>query len=102
MIGKGRREAAFLFLLLLAPAWSQAQDVQAGAKKAETCGACHGPSGNAPTQPQFPILAAQTARYTYLELRDFQEGRRTDPMMDPIAKLLSRQDMQDLAAQCAA
>jgi cytochrome c553 len=100
--GKGRREAAFLFLLLLAPAWSQAQDVQAGAKKAETCVACHGPNGDAPTQPQFPILAAQTARYTYLELRDFQEGRRTDPMMDPIAKPLSRQDMQDLAAYFAA
>jgi len=100
--GKGRREAAFLFLLLLAPAWSQAQDVQAGAKKAETCAACHGPNGATPTQPQFPVLAGQTARYTYLQLRDFQEGRRTDPMMDPIVKPLSREDMQDLAAFFAA
>ena len=108
MIGKGRREAAFSFpavflvLLLGAPAWSQAQDVQAGAKKAEVCVACHGPNGAAPTQPQFPSLAGQTARYLYLELRDFKEKRRSDPNMDPIAAPLSREDMQDLSAYFAA
>ena len=78
-----------------------AQDVDAGQKKAEACVACHGPNGN-PTQPQFPMLAGQTARYIYLQLRDFKEGRRSEPQMDPFVKDLSRQDMFDLSAYFAA
>ena len=35
----------------------------------------------------------QTWRYIYLQLRDFKEGRRTDPQMTPMAKDLSRDDM---------
>ncbi len=78
-----------------------AQDVDAGRKKAETCVACHGPNGNS-TQSQFPILAGQTARYTYLQLGDFKEGRRKEPQMDPFVQNLSRADMLDLAAFFAA
>lgn len=95
-------QAALFAVFLLAPAWAHAQDVQAGAKKAEVCVACHGPNGAAPTQPAFPILAGQTARYMYLELRDFKEKRRSDPNMDPIVAPLSREDMQDLSAYFAA
>jgi cytochrome c553 len=102
MFAKGRLRAAFSFLLLAAPGWAHAQDVQAGAKKAEVCVACHGPNGAAPIQPQFPILAGQTARYLYLQLRDFKEKRRSDPNMDPIAAPLSREDMLDLSAYFAA
>ncbi len=78
-----------------------AQDVEAGKKKAEVCIACHGPNGNS-SSPQFPILAGQTARYLYLQLRDFKEGRRNEPLMKPIVANLSRQDMFDLAAFFAA
>ena len=80
---------------------AHAQDVAAGRKKAEACVACHGPDGNS-TQPQFPILAGQTARYLYLQLGDFKEGRRKEPQMDPFAKDLSRADMLDLSAFFAA
>ena len=59
--------------------------------KAAICAACHGPEGKA-IDP-YPVLAGQTSRYLYLELRDFQEGRRSDPQMTPIAKDLSRDDM---------
>ncbi len=38
-------------------------------------------------------LAGQTWRYIYVQLKDFKEGRRTDPQMSPIAKDLSRDDM---------
>lgn len=100
-MSKGRLRAAFFFLLLCLPAWSQGQDVQPGAKKAEVCAACHGPNGNS-TQPLFPNLAGQTARYTNLQLRDFKEGRRKDPMMDPIVQPMSREDMQDLSVFFAA
>lgn len=100
-MSKGRLRAAFFFLLLCLPAWSQGQDVQPGAKKAEVCAACHGPNGNS-TQPLFPNLAGQTARYTNLQLRDFKEGRRKDPMMDPIVQPLTPEDMQDLSVFFAA
>lgn len=80
---------------------AQAQDIEAGRKKAESCVACHGPNGNS-TQPAFPILAGQTARYTYLQLKDFKEGRRNEPQMEPFLAKLSREDMFDLAAFFAA
>ncbi|MFM9884012.1 MAG: c-type cytochrome [Burkholderiales bacterium] len=84
--------------------WSasaMAQDVEKGRKKAEVCVACHGPNGNS-LAPQFPILAGQTARYIYLQLKDFKEGRRAEPTMDPFLKDLTREDMFDLAAFFAA
>jgi cytochrome c553 len=96
-LGKGRLRAAFFFCLLAVPAVAGAQDAAAGAKKAEPCFACHGKNGNS-VVPQFPNLAGQTARYIYLQLRDFQEGRRSDPVMQPLAKPLTREDMFDIAA----
>ena len=63
--------------------------------KAAVCAACHGPGGN-PTDTSYPILAGQTSRYLYLELRDFQEGRRSDPLMTPMAAGLSRDEMREL------
>jgi cytochrome c553 len=72
----------------------------AGKEKAAVCAACHGPDGNA-TLPQNPILAGQTPRYLYLQLKDFKEGRRKDPLMSPMAANLSKEDMYDLAAYFA-
>ncbi len=89
-----------LVLLILAPvcaAPGRAQDVDAGRQKAEFCFGCHGPNGN-PTLPLYPVLAGQTARYIYLQLQDFKEGRRKEPQMEPFVAELSRQDMLDLAA----
>jgi cytochrome c553 len=75
-----------------------AADVRAQADaikdKAETCVACHGPNGNS-TDPQYPILAGQTARYIFLELRDFKEGRRQHP--HPMAANLAPDDMLAVA-----
>ena len=101
--GRGRLRAASLFwlTLLVAALPALAQDLEAGRKKAETCAACHGVGGNSPA-PQFPILAGQTARYLYLQLRDFKEGRRSEPTMEPFVKDLSRDDMFNLAAFFAA
>jgi cytochrome c553 len=72
-----------------------AQDDAAARKLAEPCFACHGPDGNSPN-PDFPILAGQSWRYIYVELKDFKEGRRNDPVMSPIASTLSREDMMAL------
>ena len=88
-------------MLALAALPAAAQNLEAGRKKAETCVACHGPNGN-PADGKFPILAAQTARYLYLQLRDFKEGRRSEPTMEPFVKDLTREDMLDLATFFAA
>ena len=64
--------------------------------KAQVCPACHGPNGNS-TNPQYPVLAGQNSRYIYLQLKDFKEGRRHDPQMDPMAAPLTRDDMLALA-----
>lgn len=64
--------------------------------KVAVCAACHGPNGNS-ASPQYPTLAGQNARYIYLELKDFKEGRRHDPQMDPMAATLERDDMLALA-----
>ncbi len=91
--------AAFLFLLVLFHAAHA--DPAAGKSKAAPCTACHGADGNS-TIPQFPVLAGQTARYLYLELKDFKEGRRSEPSMQPAVAKLSREDMLDLSEYFAA
>jgi cytochrome c553 len=64
--------------------------------KAQACAACHGIDGNS-TTPLYPVLAGQTARYLYLQLRDFQEGRRSNELMSPMAAGLTRDEMHELA-----
>ncbi|HEX7329578.1 MAG TPA: c-type cytochrome [Casimicrobiaceae bacterium] len=60
------------------------------------CAACHTATGNS-TNPMYPILAGQTARYIYLQLKDFKAGRRHDPSMDPIVAALSPDELLPLA-----
>jgi cytochrome c553 len=64
--------------------------------KAQVCAACHGANGNS-KNPMYPTLAGQNSRYIYLQLKDFKEGRRHDPQMDPMAAPLTREDMLALA-----
>lgn len=70
-------------------------DAQAPARAA-VCIACHGEGGRS-TITLNPILAGQTSRYLYLQLRDFQEGRRSDPQMSPMVAGLSRDELRELA-----
>ena len=90
----------FSLALLCVAFSSHAADVVAGKEKAASCVACHGTNGNS-TNAMFPVLAGQSARYIYLELRDFKEGARTNAIMSPMAANLSKADMQDLAAYFA-
>ena len=86
--------AAVVAALAALPAQAQmdAAQMAAARQKAEVCFACHGPNGNS-ANPAFPVLAGQSWRYTYLQLKDFKEGRRSDPAMSPMAADLSRDDM---------
>ena len=101
MSARAAASVALAAFALVAAQTAWGQDVRAGREKAAPCQACHGPDGNS-TIPVVPILAGQTARYLYLQLRDFREGRRHDPQMDPVVANLSREDMVDLAAFFAA
>jgi cytochrome c553 len=87
---------ALALLALPAASAANTQDVEAGRAKAQPCAACHGADGNSPT-PEVPSLAGQSWRYLYVQLRDFQEGRRSNPLMSPMAKPLSREDMMAIA-----
>jgi len=90
---------ALLAATVGAPA--HAADVEAGRRKAEACGACHGADGNA-TIPGTPSLSGQPVYFTHWQLIKYRDGRRKDPQMSPVAKNLSDTDMADLAAYYAA
>ncbi len=85
-----------LVMALAGPTLGFAQDIEAGRAKSQVCAACHGADGNAPAAI-FPNLAGQTWRYLYIQLKDFKEGKRNNPLMTPMVESLSRQDMINIA-----
>jgi cytochrome c553 len=104
MTAKTRLLGIALATLIAPTAWA-AGSAEAGAAKAATCLACHGPNGNGMAAlPDQPKLAGQSATYTLSQLRAFHDGKRLDATgrMPPMAMILSDEDMQDLAAYFAA
>ena len=79
-----------------------AGNAENGKVKAQACAACHGPDGNKPIGPDFPIIAGQHADYLSKALRDYKSGARANPIMKGFAAPLSRQDIDDIAAYFAA
>lgn len=77
-------------------AQSESPSADAMKEKAIVCTTCHGEGGNAIITTS-PILAGQTSRYMYLQLKDFKEGRRKDPLMSAMVGSLSKDDMRALA-----
>ena len=96
---KARHFAAALAFALVLPA--SAADAEAGKRKAEACGACHGIDGNS-ASPEFPSLAAQPPLYVFYQLLNFRDGRRKSDVMVPFAAKLSDEDMKDIAEYFAA
>ncbi|MFL5413636.1 MAG: c-type cytochrome [Myxococcales bacterium] len=76
-------------------------DIEAGRAKAVYCAGCHGADGNS-VITDYPILAGQTARYVYIQLKDYKAGRRSHDMMTPAVQPLTPDDMRDLATFYAA
>jgi cytochrome c553 len=77
---------------------TMAADYEAGRKKAaEVCAACHGEDGNKTLTPDTPRLAGQYYDYIVHALLAFQKGKRENPLMSPMAKPLTREDIHNVA-----
>ena len=69
---------------------------------APACVTCHGAAGQGQGAAGFPRLAGLNAGYFAAQLRGFHDGTRANPIMGPIAKLLTAADSQALAEYYAA
>lgn len=74
-----------------------AGSAEKGQAKAATCVACHGVNGNS-ANPEWPNLAGQHETYIKRQLTAFKGDVRQNPLMTPMAKPLSEEDMADLGA----
>lgn len=91
--------AVSLASLLLAGT-AQAGDPAAGKAKSATCVACHGEKGIS-AQPIYPNLAGQKEQYLVLAMEAYKSGARSNPIMKPMAAMLSSEDIKNLAAYYA-
>ena len=84
--------ASSLLLALHASA-SQAQSLE---EQVATCTECHGEAG-VPTAPDIPVIWGQEFYYLYVQLRDYNAGRRANEIMSGIAADMTKEQMQTLA-----
>lgn len=61
------------------------------------CVSCHGAAGNS-TITANPRLAGQHTAYIVKQLTDFRTAARNNPVMSPLAKALSDDDVKNIAA----
>jgi cytochrome c553 len=99
--GRTSAAAAAAALSLLAFVQPVYAGVEEGRVKAQTCVACHGPSGNS-TNPAIPSLSGQPKQFIVSALYQFREGKRKNDQMTPLAANLSNVDLNDLAAYFSA
>jgi len=71
-----------------------------GKTKAAACAACHGAEGISVNLPG-PTLAGQNQAYLVEKLLNYQTGKRSNPMMTPMAAALSKDDINDVGAYFA-
>jgi len=94
------RQTLLLLALTAFGPTAQAADVDAGKAKAATCAACHGPAGIS-SNPEWPNLAGQQEVYLRKQITAFRDGKRSDPLMAPMVKQLTDEDIKNLAAYYA-
>ena len=75
----------------------QAADAKAGQIKAGLCVTCHGAYGLS-TMPNAPHLAGQPAIYIEEQLKHYRSGKRANEVMAVMAKPLTDQEIDNLAA----
>ncbi|BAZ93701.1 cytochrome c553 [Thiohalobacter thiocyanaticus] len=65
------------------------------------CVSCHGADGEGNPAAGFPRLAGLSDKYLSKQLRDYRQGTRSNPVMQPIAAALEQQQLLDVAAYYA-
>ena len=94
--------AATGFALALAAGIAFAGPLDApGYAKAYACSACHGFGGNSKAAAT-PVLAGMPAWYFKKAIEDYASGRRLSPEMEPFAKMVKQQGVDDVAGYFAA
>jgi cytochrome c553 len=90
--------ASVLAAAILAVPAKAADDI---ASRLDICSACHGADGK-PTNIATPIMWGQKENYLYKELHDFHSGERFNPIMSPMVKSFSLDDLRKVATYFAA
>jgi cytochrome c553 len=71
-------------------------------QKVQLCAACHGQNG-VPLDPKTtPVIWGQQSNYLYKELHDYKSGDRNSPIMSPVAKGFSLEELRQIANYFAA
>jgi cytochrome c553 len=65
------------------------------------CFRCHGMDGRGDAAAAFPRLTDQLYKYLYDSMKDYASGVRDNPIMSPIARALTEQQMRDVSAYYA-
>ena len=74
---------------------------QGTASGAPACALCHAFTGGSDSSGAFPRVAGQSAFYLKRQLLDFASGVRSNAMMSPIARALTPDNIDDVAAYYA-
>ena len=97
---QGSLAATLLLGTFLLSSWTgiaHARDPIAGKARAAMCATCHGPMGLSQL-PNAPHLAGQPALYLVEQLKNYRSGKRQNEMMQVMAKPLTDQEIDNLAA----
>jgi cytochrome c553 len=71
-----------------------------GASKSMVCSACHGPSGNSLGET-IPIIAGMAPNYFKKTIKDYSEGKRLSPEMEPFSKYVMQAGVDEIAGYFA-
>ncbi|MCA8093839.1 c-type cytochrome [Burkholderia anthina] len=74
---------------------------QGSATGVAACIGCHGTQGEGNAAAGFPRLAGTNAAYLSAQLAAFADGSRQNPVMQPLAKLLSAHEREAVSAYFA-
>ena len=75
-------------------------DPVAGKEKSFLCQGCHGADGIS-FEPLIPKLAGQYGKYIAKQVRDYQAGTRSHPIMNAMAATVADADLADVVAYFA-
>jgi len=89
-----RAALACVLVCGMSAAWA---DVQLGRAKARTCAVCHGEIGVS-VLPNAPNLAGQPEIYLAEQLKAYRSGKRSNEIMNVIAKPLTDAEITDMSS----